>query len=402
MIQQQQQSCISRSKILYGTSTREAWFSLDDVYKHHIDEVNEKLSSLDDGIWAKLILMEKNRRIAKAYLRSPVTRVDGSRAGFDGHVIGFNSFCSTHNDAQVAEISAKISSGVVLKIDNQGNILAKRRGHSPVIVQGANCPDMHCLGKDVITIEGHLEVQRAIKVKFLFYTKPEIYSLCLLLILFKVFDMRLFKEAVEIEFRRSKPDMRKLFYKSVVRISLVKDDPHPLKTPCWIMVINLVALDVLNSKTASSGQRNSWMMTRAQSELDLRTGKVPLAGNFSFSSSSDPSNVVTKRLFMTKLKPNYWASHELAYESCCSSSSQSFLSNGRSSSPSLLSESFSETQTTDSGFLDVVNNEADKIPVKEGSEKCAPLLCELEESRSARLHEQHRSMCKSNAEIYRL
>ncbi|KRZ13993.1 hypothetical protein T11_7785 [Trichinella zimbabwensis] len=397
--QQQQQSCISRSKILYGTSTREAWFSLDDVYKHHIDEVNEKLSSLDDGIWAKLILMEKNRRIAKAYLRSPVTRVDGSRAGFDGHVIGFNSFCSTHNDAQVAEICTKISSGVVLKIDNQGNILAKRRGHSPVIVQGANCPDMHCLGKDVISIKGHLEVQRAIKVKFLFYIKSEIY---ILFILFKVFDMRLFKEAVEIEFRRSKPDMRKLFYKSVVRISLVKDDPHPLKTPCWIMVINLVALDVLNSKTASSGQRNSWMMTRAQSELDLRTGKAPLAGNFSFSSSSDPSNVVTKRLFMAKLKPNYWASHEPAYESCCSSSSQSFLSNGRSSSPSLLSESFSETQTTDSGFLDVVNNEADKIPVKEGSEKCAPLIYELEENRSARLHEQHRNLCKSNAEIYRL
>ena len=50
----------------------------------HIIEVLTKWDSIDDEIWAKVIVLERNRRIAKAYARAPVLTVNGSEDGFDG------------------------------------------------------------------------------------------------------------------------------------------------------------------------------------------------------------------------------------------------------------------------------------------------------------------------------
>ena len=43
-----------------------------------------KWESIDDEIWAKIIVLERNRRVAKAYARAPVLTVNGSDDGFDG------------------------------------------------------------------------------------------------------------------------------------------------------------------------------------------------------------------------------------------------------------------------------------------------------------------------------
>ncbi|CDW52922.1 MH2 domain containing protein [Trichuris trichiura] len=170
---------VSRIRILQGDSNIEAaWFSLDQFYrispsilytsfclpKDHLQEIGSKLPSLDDGIWGKLILMEKNRRIAKAYLRAPSLQVDGSRLGFDGGVVGFNSFPLPARDGHTSEIRNRICSGVAIKIDRHGNILAKRRGRSPVIVQGSKSPEMHCFSAEVANARGRLDVQRVVKV----------------------------------------------------------------------------------------------------------------------------------------------------------------------------------------------------------------------------------------------
>ena len=50
----------------------------------HIAEVMSKWHSIDDEIWAKIIVLERNRRVAKAYARAPVLTVNGSDDGFDG------------------------------------------------------------------------------------------------------------------------------------------------------------------------------------------------------------------------------------------------------------------------------------------------------------------------------
>lgn len=44
----------------------------------------DKWTQIDDEIWAKVIVFERNRRVAKAYARAPVLTVNGSDDGFDG------------------------------------------------------------------------------------------------------------------------------------------------------------------------------------------------------------------------------------------------------------------------------------------------------------------------------
>jgi len=50
----------------------------------HIQEVLDKWNQIDDEIWAKVIVFERNRRVAKAYARAPVLTINGSNDGFDG------------------------------------------------------------------------------------------------------------------------------------------------------------------------------------------------------------------------------------------------------------------------------------------------------------------------------
>ena len=54
------------------------------ISKDHIAEVLSKWDDINDEIWAKVIVFEKNRRIAKVYARAPVLTVNGSKIGFDG------------------------------------------------------------------------------------------------------------------------------------------------------------------------------------------------------------------------------------------------------------------------------------------------------------------------------
>lgn len=44
----------------------------------------DKWRQIDDEIWAKVVVFERNRRVAKAYARVPVLTVNGSDDGFDG------------------------------------------------------------------------------------------------------------------------------------------------------------------------------------------------------------------------------------------------------------------------------------------------------------------------------
>lgn len=52
--------------------------------QEHIQEVLDKWTQIEDEIWAKVIVFERNRRVAKAYARAPVLTINGSDDGFDG------------------------------------------------------------------------------------------------------------------------------------------------------------------------------------------------------------------------------------------------------------------------------------------------------------------------------
>lgn len=74
----------------------------------HIEEVLRKWDQLDDEIWCKIICMERNRRIAKAYARVPVLTINGNNEGFDGYKIGLNGFENPMRDALTKRVKQHI------------------------------------------------------------------------------------------------------------------------------------------------------------------------------------------------------------------------------------------------------------------------------------------------------
>ena len=78
------------------------------IFQEHIQEVLNKWQSIDDEIWAKIIVLERNRRVAKAYARAPVLTVNGSDDGFDGFRIGLAGFENPMRDSKTEEAKRQI------------------------------------------------------------------------------------------------------------------------------------------------------------------------------------------------------------------------------------------------------------------------------------------------------
>ena len=202
-------------------------------FQDHIQEVLDKWESIDDEIWAKVIVLERNRRVAKAYARAPVLTVNGSPDGFDGFRIGLNGFDNPMRDPKVEDIKQLIGQGCKVKMDATGNILVKRLSRAPVYVK--NTIEENSISNDILKLpnNGLLEP----------IDKP-----------FKLFDMRKFQQNVNRELKRAFPDRKKLEAQCVSAISFVKNEQDLLYSPVWVMLINVVALEMLNAKMPQGQQ----------------------------------------------------------------------------------------------------------------------------------------------------
>ncbi|KAF8778106.1 Dwarfin sma-2 like protein [Argiope bruennichi] len=199
----------------------DAWFTKERLFRDHIQEVLNKWEQIDDEIWAKIICMERNRRVAKAYARTPVLTVNGSADGFDGYKIGLNGFENPMRDPKTEEAKRHIGHGVKIKMDDAGNIIIKRASKNAVFAKDVNGPEDSCLSADIQRLQGQLEFEKPVKK---------------------------FPAHIGQELRRAYPDRRKLETQCICVVGFVKDNSEVLDMPCWIMIINIVALDMLKSK----------------------------------------------------------------------------------------------------------------------------------------------------------
>lgn len=79
------------------------------IKQDHIQEIIDKWLAIDDEIWAKIICMERNRRIAKAYARKHSLTVNGSEDEYlDGTTLGLNSFENQDRDTKTRHIKQYI------------------------------------------------------------------------------------------------------------------------------------------------------------------------------------------------------------------------------------------------------------------------------------------------------
>jgi len=203
----------------------DVWYQKDKLYKDHIQEVLNKWQSIDDEIWAKIIVLERNRRVAKAYARAPVLTVNGSDDGFDGFRIGLAGFDNPMRDSKTEEVKRHIGQGCKIKMDDSGNILIKRIAKANVYVK--NTEGENAVANEILKVPGGaLELDKPVKL----------------------FDMRKFQQNVARELKRAYPDRRKLECQCISSVAFVKNESEILEQPCWVMLINVVAMDMLRSK----------------------------------------------------------------------------------------------------------------------------------------------------------
>ncbi|KAF6213309.1 hypothetical protein GE061_011027 [Apolygus lucorum] len=205
----------------------DVWYNKEKLYKDHIQEVLDKWTQIDDEIWAKVIVLERNRRVAKAYARAPVLTVNGSDDGFDGFRIGLCGFDNPMRDPKTEELKKHIGHGVKVKMDDQGNILVKRVSKCNVYVKSTSTGEETSIGGDVLKLPNcALEPDKPVKL----------------------FDMKKFQANVSRELRRAYPDRRRLECQCLSAIAFVKSDQELLECPIWVLIINVVAMDMLKSK----------------------------------------------------------------------------------------------------------------------------------------------------------
>lgn len=204
----------------------DVWYNLDKLYKDHIQEVLDKWNQIDDEIWAKVIVFERNRRVAKAYARAPVLTVNGSDDGFDGFRIGLCGFDNPMRDQKTDEAKRHINQGVKIKMDDQGNILIKRLCKSNVYIKTTHNED-NAVGNEILkNSQGSLE-----------YEKPG-----------KLFDMNKYQTNLSKETRRAYPDRRRLEKQCLSATVFVRTEVDLLQCPVWVLIVNVVGLDMLKSK----------------------------------------------------------------------------------------------------------------------------------------------------------
>ncbi|XP_055603003.1 uncharacterized protein LOC129751492 [Uranotaenia lowii] len=207
----------------------DVWYQKEKLYKEHIQEVLDKWTQIDDEIWAKVIVFERNRRVAKAYARAPVLTINGSDDGFDGMRIGLCGFDNPMRDHKTEEVKRHIGQGVKIKMDDAGNILIRRYSKSNVYVKStASQPNEEtAIGADILKLPGQAIEQEKIV---------------------KLFDMKKFQSNVNRELRRAYPDRRRLETQCLSAIAFVKSENDVLDCPVWVLIINVVAMDMLKSK----------------------------------------------------------------------------------------------------------------------------------------------------------
>lgn len=110
-------------------------------------------------------------------------------------------------------------------MDDLGNIIIKRMSNCDVFIRGWD-KESNSLSKEIVDLSGELEFEKSVKL----------------------FDMKKFQASIARELRSAYPDRRKLENQCICAIAFVKDASDVLDLCSWVLLINIVALDLLKSR----------------------------------------------------------------------------------------------------------------------------------------------------------
>ncbi|KAG8312137.1 hypothetical protein J6590_030056 [Homalodisca vitripennis] len=143
------------------------------------------------------------------------------------------SKCNVYVKNTSARLDTSIGGdGVKVKMDDQGNILVKRVSKCNVYVKNTSAGEDTSIGGDVLKLPNcSLEPEKPVKL----------------------FDMKKFQANVSREMRRAYPDRKTLESQCLSALAFVKSEAELLDCPIWVLIINVVAMDMLKSKFPPKG-----------------------------------------------------------------------------------------------------------------------------------------------------
>lgn len=330
-------------------------------------EVQNKWNTLklNDDIWAKLIYFEQNRRLAKAYVSAPVLTIDGSANGLDGFRIGLSGIDNTYRSLSSTRCLRSIGPGVKLKIDNQGNILIRKVANNNLRQQQQQqAPNMRqCSiwvkdwpGSSMNNIASNQSSGGSLNENC-FIRELEKSDVS-----YKLFDMRKFR--LQLEKKRLKNDPNFLDWRQCVSIiSFVRnnnDESHKpssssapsdllLEDPCWIMLINIIAIDMLKNSIICDRDNNllSTRQKMGSSKLIHQHALLESTNdqNVHFFSNNEPTRTSSSASILTPAS----ASTKTLQLKSASSKYQSYSNNSNNNNEGI---NLSNNNTSDSMPLD--------------------------------------------------
>lgn len=149
---------------------------------------------------------------------------------------GLADYIYTFLLTQLSFLSFSRSQGVKIKMDDAGNVLIRRYSRSNVYVKStASSPkDETSMSSDILKLPNQaLEMDKIVKL----------------------FDVKKFQSNIHRELKQAYPDRRRLELQCLSAISFVRTEDDVLDCPIWVLVINVVAMDMLKSKLPPSKYR---------------------------------------------------------------------------------------------------------------------------------------------------
>lgn len=144
--------------------------------------------------------------------------------------------------------------GIKLRMDDDGNISVRRYSKANVYVKSTNSSPNEdtSIGNEVLKLPNNcLELEKIAKVSLVI--KKIVFSIEIDSSPFwQVFDMKKFQTNISRELRRSYPDRKRLETQCLSAIAFTKNENDVLDCPIWILVVNVVAMDMLKTKIPPS------------------------------------------------------------------------------------------------------------------------------------------------------
>ena len=218
----------------------DVWEDFMECVEDHLEEVEMKWDHYDDEVWAKVIVFERHRRVAKFLFRKPTVVVDNNHDGYseDG-IIGLRGFDNERRDRETEAALKKVGKGFKVAMDNGGNMIVNKLTNKSIIYSAIP-------NEDSILLEDGKSS--------------------------KIFDMKKFQVHMKKEKKKEMPDWKGLRREVLTTLSLGEYRDDPLEQPLWLMIINIVAFDLLRSKIrAYNESQRSAMSSKTSSTNSIET-----------------------------------------------------------------------------------------------------------------------------------